>query len=255
MRISWWSGAATFVFAALFMAACDATPGVDASDGAPPRLSDVSFDPDTVILPGGDEPTTVTLNVSVAASDADGDLAEVAYVVRAPQGGLEPVASGPLARGAGGRYAASVEVAVEPGAVGTYTLLVYAVDEGGRLSDQLRALIPFVQPEGSPPVITAVEADPAVVRPPTTLRLIATVEDPDGLGNILRVEGRTPAGDPFQLFDDGQSLGDETAGDGRYTARFDVPAGVTPGVQTFTLQAFDRSGLASEIVELDVTIE
>ena len=86
------------------------------------------------------------------------------------------------------------------------------------------------------------------------LSLIAAVTDPDGLGNISQVVVRTPNGQEWPMFDDGRSLGDEMAGDGRFTASFEVPQ-ATPGTQTFRFQAFDRTGLASPVVEKAVTIE
>jgi hypothetical protein len=79
------------------------------------------------------------------------------------------------------------------------------------------------------------------------------VSDPDGLNNLLSVVVRTPNGSELEMFDDGASLGDEVAGDGRYTATFDVPQ-AEPGTFTFEFQAFDRFGLSSEIVTRDVTV-
>lgn len=184
---------------------------------------------------------------------ADDDVDRVSFVVQSPVSGQDPVGEGTLTTSGGSRYDGSASITVPAGDIGVYTVLVYAVDEEGLLSNQVRGML-RVHGVGEPPVIEAVDADPEVVKPPTTLTLVATVSDPDGLGNVARVEGATPNGNIFQMFDDGRSLGDEVADDGRYTARFDV-AEATPGTQTFTFVAIDKSGLESEVFSKDIVVE
>jgi hypothetical protein len=84
--------------------------------------------------------------------------------------------------------------------------------------------------------------------------LIAVVSDPDGLGNIQDVFVTTPNGNSLKMFDDGESLGDDVANDGRYTASFDVPT-ATPGTFTFSFKAVDRSGLESEVVIKEIIVQ
>ena len=247
------------VVLATVLAACDATPGPDALGGLPPELSDLAYTPTAVSLVAGDPYTVeddvalVPLTLDVRARDADGAVQEVAYVVQTPDVGADPLAAGTLTAAGDGRYRAETTLRIPVAEVRLYTVLVYAVDDDGLLSNQLRGLLPFTG-RGQPPVIEAVEADPAVVVPPTTLRLFATVSDPDGLDNVLRVEGTTPNGGTFELFDDGVSRGDETAGDGRFTATFEVPS-ATPGIQTFSFKAVDKAGLESDVATLDVTVQ
>lgn len=243
----------------LFLGGCDATPGPVDPEGQAPSLSNLSFSPSNVILgqipPEQIEGDLVRVPVSfrVEVADPDGDVDRVAYAIQSPIASRSTLASGTLDGAGNGVYRGNVDVRLPKGEVGTYTLLLYAVDQEGRLSNQVRGSMRFFA-EGSPPVIEQVEAFPEVVRPPTTFRLVATVSDPDGLGNISRVVGTTPNGSTFDMLDDGVNFGDEVAGDGRFTAQFDVPA-ATPGVQTFTFQAFDRTGLASNVVEKQITIE
>lgn len=243
----------------LSLAACDSAPGPADLNPRPPVLSDFSFGPEVVNpgqLPEGwqatDDGVSGPVTVRVTASDPDGTVDEVRYVVQSPTDPTQPLALGLLDAAGGARYEASFTLELPPGAVGNYTVLVFAIDDDRVQSGEVRGLLRF-SASGAPPVIENVEADPEVVRPPTTLTLIVTVSDPDGLDNISRVEGTTPNGQTFSLFDDGQSLGDEEAGDGRYTARFEVPS-ASPGTQTFSFQAFDRSGLASEVVTKDIQI-
>lgn len=245
----------------LLVAACDSAPGPPQIDVQAPELSDFSFSPQVVNaeqLPEGwtDDGTTITgrIDVSVAASDSDGTVQTVNYVVQSPLSAVEPLTTGRLTR-SGGAYTGTIELSFPRGAIGAYTVLVYAVDDDNLQSGEVRGLLRF-SAEGNPPVIESVEADPEVVTATTeTLRFVVTVSDPDGRDNINRVEVTVPNGQTFNLFDDGASQGDEVAGDGRYTTTFDVSGGATPGVQTFAFQAFDRTGLASDIVEHDITVE
>lgn len=245
--------------AGLFLAGCDAAPGARSDGGTPPRLSAFSYSPQSVVLeqvpPQNVSETTVEVpfEVSVQVSDPDGDLSAVVLVVQRPNPNAAPVVAGTLSALGGGRYGTTGVLTLPKAEVGNYTVLVYAQDEAGARSDEYRGLLRYLA-AGKPPVIEKVEAFPEVLRPPTELKLVVTVSDPDGLENVAKVVGLTPNNTEFELFDDGRSRGDETAGDGRYTATFDVPS-ATPGTQRFTFQAFDKSGLASEVVEKTITIE
>lgn len=254
----WWPALVVFC---LGLAACDSAPGIRPVGQRAPVLSGFGLTPTDVSsdgLPAGwtmeDGTATGPITVSANASDPDGNVAGVFYVVQSPYDNTQPLAQGPLEATGGAGYAATFPVSIPAGAVGNYTVLVYAVDDDGLLSGETRGLLRFGG-TGQPPVIDAVEADPNPLTPPATLRLIATASDPDGLENISAVRVTTPNGQTFSLFDDGASQGDAVADDGRFTAAFDVPAGVAPGTQTFSFQAFDRSGLSSEVVTLDVTVQ
>jgi len=267
-----WTATIGVAVIAVWSSGCDSTPGVPGPFGAPPVISDFSFSPayvDVATLPPEqrtDSMAIVPLSVEVTARDEDGDLAAVEFLVQSLVAGQPPLLAGVMS-GAGTSFSAEATIEVPLGAIANYSILVYAVDDRGQISNRGRGLIRFTSSAvGGAPVIESVEVDPAVVRPGasgTTFRLIAEVSDPDGLANVLRVEGTAPNGSRFDLLDDGVSFGDETAGDGRYTARFDVPPScdlspppcVSPGKQVFLLQAFDRSGLSSEVFVQEVTIE
>jgi len=245
--------------AGVIFTACDTTPGARDLDNLPPQLSELDFTPrvvdlGTATVDNGE--VDIAFTVSVRAEDAYDDLDSVSYVVRPPLRSSEPSARGVLEPSGGGLFTANATLQLAAGLPGNYTVVVYATDRLGQLSNQVQGnlLLDDSNATGSPPVIDAVVSIPEPINPPTTLFVVATVSDPDGLVNILRVEITTPAGDTFSMFDDGEQLGDQVAGDGDYTAAFDVPAGVPEGVQTFEIRAFDRNGNQSEVVEHPVTI-
>ena len=267
-----WTAAAAVTVCVASLAGCDSAPGLSGPEGEPPIISAFSFSPafvDIATLPPEQRTDTtaiVPLSIEVSARDEDGDLLSVEFVVQSLVAGQPPLAQGVMSE-SGSRYSAETSLVVPLGIIANYSVLVYAVDSAGQISNRSRGLVRFTSSEvGGPPVIESVEVDPPIVRPGatgTTFRLIAAVSDPDGRANILRVDGTAPNGSPFSLLDDGVSFGDETAGDGLYTARFEVPPScdvapqpcVSPSTQTFRIQAFDRSGLASDVFEQEVTIE
>ena len=254
------AGLAAVISAGLFFGGCDSAPGVMDTEGTPPVVDDLEFSPDVVVfefLPDeqiiGDSIAVFDVDISASAFDIDGDIDSVGYVVNSPFDPFEPLKTGTLSRiGTGSRYAGTARLRILRGNTALYTLIVFAVDSEGQVSNQVRGLIDYQLGTGSPPVIVAVEG-PAEIRPPVQLTLVAVVTDPDGLGNIARVVVTAPNGSQFDMVDDGQTFGDTVAGDGRYTARFDVPE-AEPGTFRFQFQAFDRQGLASEIVTKDITV-
>lgn len=242
------------------LAGCDSAPGPQPLDARPPVVSDFAFSPDSVFfddaVTSGDS-AAIDLALSVRADDPDGgQIDRVEFAVRwqfAPSN--EPSVTGVLEPGDDGRYAGSVGLALPRNRRGLYSIVVYAVDSDGLLSNQVRGLFELAGFGLGPPVIDAVEA-PAEFRPPGTLQLIAVVSDPDGLSDVARAEVQFPApfSGVFALADDGGAgSGDATAGDGRYTVTFDIPA-ADPGPVTVTFRAFDRDGMASADVPFTITI-
>jgi len=250
---------ALLFFSSWWLTACDSAPGAYEPTGVPPRLANLSFSPDSVVFDNlspdeivGDSIALVDMSLEVNVFDADGDVDSVLYVVNSPYDPFTPLARGTMGPSGGDAYSVTKRLAIKRGNEGRYTILVYAVDSEGNLSNQVRGILDYSLGTGRAPVIVAIEG-PDSIRPPTTLTLIAVVTDPDGLGNIARVVVMAPNGSTFDMYDDGTTFGDDVAGDGRYTARFDVPA-AEPGTFTFRFQAFDRSGLESEIVSKDITV-
>jgi len=245
----------------LALAACDTAPGPQPLNPRAPVVSDFAFSPDSVFFDDvvvANDTAAVTLDLSVRAADPDGGTIDrVAFVVEGQFEGT--VANGTLEAGEDGRYAATVPLEFGRGQRGLYTVLVYAVDDDGLLSNQVRGLFELAGVGLGPPVIDAIDA-PAEFQQPGRLQLIAEVSDPDGLTDIARVEVvfPEPFAATFELADDGQSAGDETADDGRYTATFEgvqlPPEFETPYDLDLVFRAFDRDGLASDDVPFTITI-
>lgn len=244
----------------LALSGCDSTPGPAPVDDRPPVVSNLAYSPQRIDLSEGayqvqDSMVTFPLVVQVTAGDPDGDVSDVVYQLQSVAVQPATLASGPMTPIGEGRYEASTPVSLPISQTGNYTLTVYAVDMDGRLGNQVRGSVALVN-SSHPPVVVSVEAIPSVIRPPYPIdfTLIATVSDPDGLGNVARVEGHAPNGSIFALYDDGVSFGDQVRGDGKYTASFTVDD-AAPGVQVFTIQAFDRAGLSSPPFQKEVTVE
>jgi len=252
---------------------CDALPGAPSLEGRPPVVSDLSFTPDSVdfnALPAEQiraDTALIPLSLAVTARDPDGRIARVAFVVRAPLNTTKPVATGTLEAAGADRYAGETTLRLHRAQVGPYTVLVYAVDDEERLSNQVRGTLWFWA-TGGPPVIEEVQVPdtlrrPAPGEPPIIFQVVARVSDPDGLENILRVELRVNNGAPILLCDDGgkgvcggiPNSGDAVAGDGLFTMTLLLASDNVPGTYTFVFQAIDRTGLTSEEVRRHVVVE
>ena len=256
-----------WALSAVLLVGCDQAPGVEPPGGEPPVLSQFEFDPHSVSLgsPGVDEVGELvrfSVAMSVNVEDPDGDLERVAYVVRSPYTEQAPVDEGELSLSAefGSQYSTTATVTVPRGDVGVYTVLVYAVDEAGSLSDNVRGMLTF-SGQGDPPVILEVSAPETVQRPapggePATFVLSATVEDPDGLSSISEVVfwnvNRPTVRNP--MVDDGSGA-DAFANDGIYTRTVQIESGNAAGETVLAFQATDRSGLRSNIVEKTIVVE
>lgn len=248
------------------LASCDSAPGPPDGSSVPPSVSGFSYTPRSINVletpPSqfSGENVRVLFTVGVDAVDADGTISEVVLVLRSPTVDAEPVLTQRMNGSGNGPYELIREVELPRGETGNYTLLVYAVDDDGQLSNLVRGTF-TLENRGEPPVIEAVEAPDTVQRPPageqTLIEIVAVVSDPDGLANISRVmlwNTAAPA-DRFDLFDDGINGGDETAGDGRYTITVQVASDNVPGPRVFAFQAIDRAGFESNVVEKTITIE
>ncbi len=245
----------------LWLAACDQAPGIPEVSGRAPLVSDLTITPDALTrdaiaegqISGGI--ASVPITITARAVDPDGEVADVQVVVARPVGGLTPLVTAPMALESGTQYAARFTLPLPLGETGTYAVLVVARDQAGVVGQVLGRFTYFEQ--GGPPVIENVVATPNPF-PVTggTLTLTATVSDPEGLANVLRVEVQAPNGDTFRLFDDGRSFGDQVADDGVFTASFSVEAGAfSAGEQTFVFRATDRSEQQSALVSLVVTVQ
>lgn len=231
-------------------------------------LSDFEFSPQSIsiddpIVEHVGESVRFPLNVSVTATDVDDDLERVAYVIQSPYDGSTSLSQGLLQSVGGSSYAREITISIPEGEIGVYSLVVYAVDLEGSLSDDVRGMV-TVGGTGEPPVLVDVSVPDTVVRPAQgepaeLLRMTATVDDPDGLANINEV-GFWNTSNPdvlFPMYDDGRfaQSGDETEGDGIYTTVVRIESTNQAVTNILAFQATDRSGLESNIIERTVVVE
>ncbi len=249
----------------IFAAGCDSLPEEVATISRPPTLSNFTYTPRQFDL-GTAQPGTVVSGladidfaVGVDASDPDGSVSQVNFVLRPPAIGSAPLVNLEMNDEGNGHYSLSHTQQVLEGETGNYTIELYAVDNTGMLSNRVLGTFTLLNVQ-DPPVIDSVEAPDVVQRPAdgsVSFQLIAVVSDPQGVANISTVLAWN-VNDPqatFGLFDDGAGGDDETPGDGRFTATVMITADNAPGVNTLAFQATDRSGLRSEAVTVDITIE
>lgn len=250
---------------AVVIASCDSAPGLQPANTPAPSVSGLLYSPTFVDLSSVSPQDTVggvvpvTIEISVSVEDGDDNLRSVEYLLQSPLIGAPVIDQQDLSANGAGQYNVSTVVEIPVGAVGLYTLLVFATDDAGNISNQVRGLLNFgsSEPFGTPPVIEMVEASPDPAVPGQVLQMIATVSDAEGLSNILEVLISTGNLTNLQMLDDGGvgGTGDATAGDGRFTASFGIPADQPPDTTVFFVQAFDRNGLSSEIVSKEVTVQ
>ncbi len=273
MRLSSWPAAACLAGFLGLLAACDSAPGPEALGLRPPTLSDFSFSPRSVVLEqwpaeliDGDN-VLVPLELRVTVRDPDSAIDEVRFVVQSPLSSFEPVATGLLSTSGADAYAAAETITLPRGAVGTYTIVVFAVDADRKLSGEVRGTLTYVA-TGRPPVIEAVETPETVTRPapgapPVVFQYVAVVSDPDGLDNVAKVEVEIENTGTLRLCDDGgmgacntgfPDSGDADAGDGRFTLTLQIDSNNEPATLTLRFKATDRTGLESAIVERTFTI-
>lgn len=152
---------------------------------------------------------------------------------------------------------------------GMYRFRFRAKDKHSAESLPVVRFVSLVMPN-RPPVLTNLSAPDTVSRNigrPFTLSI--QVEDPEGLGDILRVyfhvtkpNGLPSEGNPFAMYDDGDVIqhGDAVAGDGIYSRTIVISPQNDLGVYRFDFYAEDRSGaLAGPLTHLmtivDVVVE
>lgn len=259
------------LFVAIGISSCDSAPGLEEDRGTPPDLESFTFSPNLVVFEAlppeqivDENMAKISLDLNVNISDADEDIETVSYIVRSPISPYDIVAQGELAgSGGSGSYLGIGELLLSKGSIGKYTILVFATDSKGNISNQARGSLDFQTEGGDPPVILAITAPDSVSRPAPEqaailVNIIAEVTDPDGLDNVAKVVLRTISNQEFPLLDDGGNdgspSGDAVAGDGMYTITIQVESTNGLGPNTFRFQATDRSGFESNIVEKTITI-
>jgi len=152
--------------------------------------------------------------------------------------------------------------------IGEYSILFYAQDNKGNLSNSLVGSIYFYsEVENLPPVIEYVNAPDTVETTVKTILIEAMVTDVNGIGDIEVVyfnsylpDGNPATGNPFYMFDDGSELslpwgisGDKIKGDGIYSCEV-IAENPAIGNYLFKFYAVDRVKNVSEPVEHTIVV-
>ncbi|MFC1477026.1 hypothetical protein ACFL6L_01010 [candidate division KSB1 bacterium] len=131
---------------------------------------------------------------------------------------------------------------------GIYTVLFYAADSAGNISDDVVQEISVVTSYTDiEPEIVRIIAPDSIKADDSNNLLQVVVADQNGLNDILEVyfistrPNGTSSGTPFSMYDDGVTLGDDIADDGIYSLIISIPSTTTKGSWIFTFYVVDKS--------------
>ncbi len=245
----------------LLFAACDADPGQPDAIGRPPVIRALSVSPDSIRIDQlpveqiADSIATIPLNILVDATDPDGRIESVVFVLLDRTPGSEPVGEAALERveGQASLYGGAFVLPLPITALGRFGILVYAIDDQGQSASARSTYVV------ANPILRSARAtpDPFITGRDSVLIVSATVVHPRGLDEVQQVSVTLPgASTPFPLVDTGSAdAGDATAGDGVYSARITVQGAFAVGDLDLTFRAFERSGAISDPVTVTITVQ
>jgi len=247
-------------------------------DQRPPVLDNFDFTPKSLIyalLPpdqiDGDS-IRVPITISVTARSQGAQVSEVQYVVLPASTLEEPLESGVMAPQENSRYEQTFTLTLSALELSTYTIFVYAIDENGQTSGEVRGSLRYFRSfdPGSPPMIDSLAVPdtlqrPAPGEPAIGVLLVAAVSDANGPSDIATVEFwniNSPAV-RFPMCDNGgltpcgvsSDSGDLAANDSLFTRRVSITSGNAAGTTTLVFQATDRAGLQSAEHTRDIVIQ
>jgi len=250
------------------------------STGIPPTISHVSASPTTIntdsILVGGTKkpedilPIRVLVFARPAHPLGAQEILSVRFTVR-QEGNTTVLSTGELTDAGAdpdqvksdGLYSGRASFTIKRADVGTYIIEVGAVDVKGFASNTVLVPVQIVR-TNQPPLLADLQA-PDTVRLASQDQLLVLqvrASDPNGLHDIHRVifnsfrpDGSASTGNPFQMFDDGDSNhGDTVRGDGIYSLKIILPASTQSGTYRFEFQAFDKSNDGSNVMIHRLTV-
>jgi hypothetical protein len=221
-----------------------------------------------------DDRLTLSVLIAVSVSDPEGydDLADVIAQVSKPESNiavqttqLHDDGKPPDISARDGVFSALLPFTIVRSDIGDLGLSVIARDKATLTSNLMRRSI-RIQRLNRPPVVSDVSAPDtiAVGASPIAFRLTVRASDPDGQDDIRRVyfnsfrpDGTPAAGNPFSMYDDGDTngqSGDATRGDGIYSLIVQLAPGTASGVYRFEFQASDRSAAVSTVIVHRITV-
>jgi len=271
-RARWW---VRLSLASLLASSCERTENsVLESAGAAPTLSEVSISPTTIntdsITVGSTRKPDDILQLRVAifarASHLLGsqNISAVRFAI-GREGGSSTLSTGELFDNGSepdqlkgdGIYSGRASFQIQRVEIGTYLAEVSAEDLKGYVSNEVILPLQIIR-TNQPPVLSDLQAPNTVKLASQDQLLVLQVKasDPNGLEDVQRVvfnsfrpDGGASSGNPFQMFDDGDSNhGDATEGDRVYSLRIILPSTTQIGTYRFEFQAFDKANEGSNII-------
>jgi len=251
------------------------------STGIPPTISQVSASPtiintDSILVGGTKKPEdilSIRVLVFARATHPLGaqEISSVRFTAR-QEGNTTILATGELSDAGtdpdqvkgDGLYSARASFSIKRADVGAYIIEVGAVDVKGFASNTVMVPVQIIR-TNQPPLLSDLQA-PDTVRLASQdqlLELRVRASDPNGLDDIQRVvfnsfrpDGSASTGNPFQMFDDGDSNhGDARRGDGIFSLKIILPASTQTGTYRFEFQAFDKSNEGSNVIIHRITVK
>lgn len=248
----------------LLFAACDEPPGVSNQLETGPDIRSLNVSPSLIEFQESDgyvNDTTVFITIRSAIFNADEN--QSGYLIsRNEDQALFYEGNLTLQNdNEGGTpiYEATVALRTSTTSFTKYSVEVFSYDETGKGSFAQTPLT-ITGFSNNPPVITETTSPDAIVRPEmgsTPATFTATVTDEDGNETISRVLLRIidqvtgeVEGSPFDMADDGSSLGDQTADDQIYTWSLPVTETANRPDRDYDIEFFaiDAGGLSSDTV-------
>ncbi len=259
------SGYSSLYLLLLLVLACDTTIEPTNALSIFPEVVSVSIPADSISFTRTDGfvDTTITLPIDATIMNID-EGSSFGFVIR-DAGTLEALILGDLsAASQENQFSGQASINTSTTSVENYLIEVYAFDPSGRGGFAQTPLY-IVGFSSAPPSLTRTTSPGTIIRPASgsiPAVFTAQVTDPDGDDTIARVSIRViqnnvdVQGSPFEMFDDGSTLGDTTANDFVFTWSQDVTPTTGEQDRDFDIEFFavDQGGLYSDTVRTTFSI-
>lgn len=255
------------ILSSVLLAGCETGIEKDGSDFSP-VITQFSVTPGEINFEGQTDEifdTTLTFNISGQIRQITADtrtyfsITDIQSDQRIDEGNLNLVSTSTGT----GNFGQNLTFTVSTSTISNFLVIVTATDVNGN-GNYAQSVINIDGISNSPPEIIDVNNPTEYTIPQSgtdNIRFTAKVTDEDGQNNIegvfLRLISQTtgePANSPFELFDDGQSFGDQVASDSVYTLTFPVNSENQPDTYDIHYFAIDRAGLVSDTVRTTFTL-
>ncbi len=255
------------LFVGLGFIACDSTTSPRDLTQEAPSISELELSPKSVEFTkeedGSSSDTTINIKIQVQAENlSEDDILQYVFSLKNSEenlleGQLETTDSSPYT------HSANVEIETSTTSIEDYVVNVFFNNESGA-GNYAQTSFSIVGFSNDPPEILDTENPDEVQIPSngiTSIQFKAKVTDVDGQNNIQGVfmrlisqsTGEVP-GSPFQLFDDGQNSGDETAQDSVFTLSLEIDSNNNPDLYDLEYYAIDKGDLVSDTVKSTLRI-